>query len=179
MNQEVIAKRYASALFQIALEQGQLDRIEEDVRAVRQALAENGEFLSLLSYPKLSLDQKKALIREAFAGVSTPVQNTLLLLLERHRFGLVPELAGTVSRPRSTTARGIAKAVAYSGAASTDEELRALSDVFAQKVGKQTLEIENIIDPELIGGVNVRIGNRIYDGSVSGQLERIRRQLIG
>uniref|UniRef100_UPI003F7784DD ATP synthase delta subunit,ATP synthase subunit alpha,ATP synthase subunit alpha n=2 Tax=Bacillus sp. (strain PS3) TaxID=2334 RepID=UPI003F7784DD len=74
---------------------------------------------------------------------------------------------------------GIAKAVAYSARPLTDEELRALSDVFAQKVGKQTLEIENIIDPELIGGVRLRIGNRIYDGSVSGQLERIRRQLIG
>ncbi|AGE23946.1 MULTISPECIES: F0F1 ATP synthase subunit delta [Geobacillus] len=178
MNQEVIAKRYASALFQIALEQGQLDRIEEDVRAVRQALAENGEFLSLLSYPKLSLDQKKALIREAFAGVSTPVQNTLLLLLERHRFGLVPELAEQFLA-LVDDARGIAKAVAYSARPLTDEELRALSDVFAQKVGKQTLEIENIIDPELIGGVRLRIGNRIYDGSVSGQLERIRRQLIG
>ncbi|ADI28259.1 MULTISPECIES: F0F1 ATP synthase subunit delta [Geobacillus] len=178
MNQEVIAKRYASALFQIALEQGQLDRIEEDVRAVRQALAENGEFLSLLSYPKLSLDQKKALIREAFAGVSTPVQNTLLLLLERHRFGLVPELAEQFLA-LVDDARGIAKAVAYSARPLTDEELRALSDVFAQKVGKQTLEIENIIDPELIGGVKLRIGNRIYDGSVSGQLERIRRQLIG
>ncbi|OPX04508.1 F0F1 ATP synthase subunit delta [Geobacillus sp. LEMMY01] len=178
MNQEVIAKRYASALFQIALEQGKLDRIEEDVRAVRQALAENGEFLSLLSYPKLSLDQKKALIREAFAGVSTPVQNTLLLLLERHRFGLVPELAEQFLA-LVDDARGIAKAVAYSARPLTDEELRALSDVFAQKVGKQTLEIENIIDPELIGGVKLRIGNRIYDGSVSGQLERIRRQLIG
>nr|6N2Y_I Chain I, ATP synthase subunit delta [Bacillus sp. PS3]6N2Z_I Chain I, Bacillus PS3 ATP synthase subunit delta [Bacillus sp. PS3]6N30_I Chain I, Bacillus PS3 ATP synthase subunit delta [Bacillus sp. PS3] len=178
MNQEVIAKRYASALFQIALEQGQLDRIEEDVRAVRQALAENGEFLSLLSYPKLSLDQKKALIAEAFAGVSTPVQNTLLLLLERHRFGLVPELAEQFLA-LVDDARGIAKAVAYSARPLTDEELRALSDVFAQKVGKQTLEIENIIDPELIGGVRLRIGNRIYDGSVSGQLERIRRQLIG
>ncbi|MGG1556772.1 F0F1 ATP synthase subunit delta [Geobacillus thermoleovorans] len=178
MNQEVIAKRYASALFQIALEQQQLDRIEEDVRAVRQALAENGEFLSLLSYPKLSLDQKKALIREAFAGVSTPVQNTLLLLLERHRFGLVPELAEQFLALVDDV-RGIAKAVAYSARPLTDEELRALSDVFAQKVGKQTLEIENIIDPELIGGVKLRIGNRIYDGSVSGQLERIRRQLIG
>ncbi|KAF0996665.1 F0F1 ATP synthase subunit delta [Geobacillus sp. TFV-3] len=178
MNQEVIAKRYASALFRIALEQGQLDRIEEDVRAVRQALAENGEFLSLLSYPKLSFDQKKALIREAFAGVSTPVQNTLLLLLERHRFGLVPELAEQFLA-LVDDARGIAKAVAYSARPLTDEELRALSDVFAQKVGKQTLEIENIIDPDLIGGVKLRIGNRIYDGSVSGQLERIRRQLIG
>ncbi|MEW5322145.1 F0F1 ATP synthase subunit delta [Geobacillus thermoleovorans] len=178
MNQEVIAKRYASALFQIALEQGQLDRIEEDVRAVRQALAENGEFLSLLSYPKLSLDQKKALIREAFAGVSTPVQNTLLLLLERHRFGLVPELAEQFLA-LVDDARGIAKASAYSARPLTDEELQALSDVFAKKVGKQTLHIENIVDPELIGGVKLRIGNRIYDGSVSGQLERIRRQLIG
>ncbi|WJQ10533.1 F0F1 ATP synthase subunit delta [Geobacillus stearothermophilus] len=178
MNQEVIAKRYASALFQIALEQQQFDRIEEDVRAVRQALAENGEFLSLLSNPNLSLEKKKALVREVFAGVSAPVQNTLLLLLERHRFGLVPELADQFIA-LANDARGIAEAIAYSARPLTDEELQALSDVFAKKVGKATLHIENIVDPELIGGVKLRIGNRIYDGSVSGQLERIQRQLIG
>ncbi|AGT33724.1 F0F1 ATP synthase subunit delta [Geobacillus genomosp. 3] len=178
MSQEVIAKRYASALFQIALEQQQLDRIEEDIRAVRQALVENGEFLSILSNPKLSLDKKKALVREVFAGVSTPVQNTLLLLLERHRFGLVPELADQFVA-LANDARGIVEATAYSARPLTDEELQALSDVFAKKVGKETLRIENIVDPELIGGVKLRIGNRIYDGSVSGQLERIQRQLIG
>lgn len=126
MNQEVIAKRYASALFQIALEQQQLDQIEEDIRAVRQALAENGEFLSLLSNPKLSLDKKKALVREAFAGVSAPVQHTLLLLLERHRFGIVPELAEQFIA-LANDARGIAEAVAYSARPLTDEELQALS----------------------------------------------------
>ncbi|BDG49109.1 MULTISPECIES: F0F1 ATP synthase subunit delta [Parageobacillus] len=178
MNKETIAKRYALALFQIAVEKQLLERLEEEIRAVWQALAENDEFLSLLTYPKLSLEKKKALIKETFAAVSAPLRNTLLLLLERHRIDIVPELAQQFI-DLVNEARGVAEATAYSARPLTEEEKRALSDVFAKKMGKATLRIENIVDPSLIGGVKLRIGNRIYDGSISGKLERIQRQLIG
>ncbi|BDG37703.1 F0F1 ATP synthase subunit delta [Saccharococcus caldoxylosilyticus] len=178
MNKEIIAKRYALALFQIALEKQLLDQLEEEIRAVRQALAENEQFFSLLTYPKLSLEKKKALLQETFAAVSTPLRNTLLLLLERHRIDIVPELAEQFIE-LVNEARGVAEATAYSARPLTEEEKRALSEVFAKKIGKTTLHIENIVDPSLIGGVKLRIGNRIYDGSISGQLERIQRQLIG
>ncbi|GCD84467.1 F0F1 ATP synthase subunit delta [Parageobacillus thermoglucosidasius] len=178
MNKEIIAKRYAFALFQIAVEKQLLEQMEEEIRAVWQALAENEQFLSLLTYPKLSLEKKKALIKETFASVSTPLQNTLLLLLERHRIDIVPQLAQQFT-DLVNEARGVAEATAYSARPLTEEEKRALSDVFAKKIGKTTLRIENIVDPSLIGGVKLRIGNRIYDGSISGKLKQIQRQLIG
>lgn len=178
MNKEIIAKRYAFALFQIAVEKQLLEQMEEEIRAVWQALAENEQFLLLLTYPKLSLEKKKALIKETFASVSTPLRNTLLLLLERHRIDIVPQLAQQFT-DLVNEARGVAEATAYSARPLTEEEKRALSDVFAKKMGKTTLRIENIVDPSLIGGVKLRIGNRIYDGSISGKLKQIQRQLIG
>ena len=56
---------------------------------------------------------------------------------------------------------------------------QSISTTFAKKVGKQSLRIENIIDPTLIGGIRLQIGNRIYDSSLSGKLERLKKDLIG
>ena len=55
-------------------------------------------------------------------------------------------------------------------------KVQAISSAFAAKVGKQSLRIENIIDPTLIGGIRLQIGNHIYDSSLSGKLERLKRR---
>ena len=76
-------------------------------------------------------------------------------------------------------AAGVAEAKVYSTRPLTEKESDAISSVFAQKVGKQSLRIENIIDPSLIGGIRLQIGNRIYDSSLSTKLERLKLDLIG
>ena len=60
----------------------------------------------------------------------------------------------------------------------TETEYEALSSTFAAKVGKKSLRIENIVDSNLLGGIKVQIGNRIYDGSLQGKLERLEHQLL-
>ena len=60
----------------------------------------------------------------------------------------------------------------------TEEETKAISTTFAKKLGKKDLRIENIVDSNLLGGIKLRIGNRIYDGSLQGKLERLERQLL-
>jgi F-type H+-transporting ATPase subunit delta len=178
MNKEVVAKRYALALFQIAKEQQLLDQLEEEIRVVQQVFSNNTAFLSVLTHPKLSLQKKKALLQETFASLSTPLLNTLMLLLDRHRIDIVPQLASEFVA-LANEERSVAEATVYSVRPLTEDEKQALSEVFAKKVGKAALHIDNVIDPSLIGGVKLRIGNRIYDGSVSGKLERLQRQLIG
>ena len=72
-------------------------------------------------------------------------------------------------------AAGIAEAKVYSTRPLTEDESAAISTAFAKKVGKQSLRIENIIDPTLIGGIRLQIGNRIYDSSLASKLERLKR----
>ena len=74
--------------------------------------------------------------------------------------------------------RGIAEAKVISTRALTETEHEALSSTFAAKVGKKSLRIENIVDSNLLGGIKVRIGNRIFDGSLRGKLERLEHQLL-
>jgi F-type H+-transporting ATPase subunit delta len=178
MNKEVVAKRYALALFQIAKEKQLLDQLEEEIRVVQQVFAENKELVSLLKHPKLAVQKKKALLQETFASLSTPLLNTLMILLDRHRIEIVPELASEFIG-LANEERGVAEATVYSVRPLTEDEKQALSEAFAKKIGKVTLRITNVVDTSLIGGVKLRIGHRIYDGSVSGKLERLQRQLIG
>ncbi|MBD1383473.1 F0F1 ATP synthase subunit delta [Metabacillus arenae] len=177
MSREVVGKRYALALFQIAKEKQSLDQFEEDLLVVKEVFGQNRDFLEVLIHPKVTLEQKKFIVREAFSKLSPQILYTLLLLVERHRISVIADLADHFVQ-LSNEARGTEDATVYSVRPLKDEELSALSAVFAAKIGKRSLRLQNEIDKNLIGGVKLRIGNRIYDGSVSGKLERIERQLV-
>jgi F-type H+-transporting ATPase subunit delta len=90
---------------------------------------------------------------------------------------VIPELADHFVK-LANDERGTEDAIVYSVRLLDQDELTALSDTFAKKIGKTSLRLRNVIDQNLIGGVKLRIGNRIYDGSISGKLERIERQLV-
>ncbi|MFT4415410.1 F0F1 ATP synthase subunit delta [Fredinandcohnia humi] len=177
MSKGIVAKRYAVALFQLASEQNALDQFEAELRTVKQVFANSAEFQSVLKNPKLTADRKKSIITEAFVGFSQMTLNTLYLLVDRHREEIIADVADEFIA-LANNKRGVAEAVVYSVRPLTKEEESSISSVFAQKVGKTSLLIENIVDPSLIGGVKLRIGNRIYDGSVKGKLERLERELI-
>ncbi|MFK2825608.1 F0F1 ATP synthase subunit delta [Bacillus sp. B190/17] len=176
MSDSVVAKRYALALFEIAKEQQQLQSIEEELRVVQTVFQENQKLLSLLQSPKLTIEEKKELLKSAFAAASTYVINTLMVLTERHREGYIIDVAEAYIE-LANAERGIAEATVESVRPLTEAETVQISDQFAKKVGKQSLRITNIVDPQLLGGLKVRIGNRIFDGSLRGKLSRLEKQL--
>ena len=101
-----------------------------------------------------------------------------MLLIERHREDEISDVADHFVN-MANDARGIAEAKVYSIRPLTDAECEALSSSFAVKVGKKSLRIDNIVDTNLLGGIKLRIGNRIFDGSLRGKLDRLERQLLG
>jgi F-type H+-transporting ATPase subunit delta len=177
MSNSMVAKRYALALFQIAKEQQLLGVVEEELRVVREVMHYNKELSAVLKSSKLSLEKKKDVIRASFGTVSAYVLNTLLILIDRHREDEIVEVANQFFE-LANEEMGIADAEVYSTRELTDAERDAISATFAAKVGKKSLRIENIVDSELLGGVKLRIGNRIYDGSLRGKLDRLERKLL-
>ena len=177
MSQSTAAQRYALALFQLAQQHNQLASVEEDLREVKVVFKENNDLQALLASPKLSLERKKELIRELFGKANPLVVNILQLLVDRKRINETVEIA-TEFEALSNDAQGIADAKVYSTRPLTDDERAEISSAFAQKVGKQTLRIENEIDPSLLGGIRLQIGNRIFDSSVSAKLDRLKTQLL-
>lgn len=177
MSQSTAAQRYALALFQLAQQHNQLASVEEDLREVKVVFKENSDLQALLASPKLSLERKKELIRELFGKANPLVVNMLQLLVDRKRINETVEIA-TEFEALSNDAQGIADAKVYSTRPLTDDERAEISSAFAHKVGKQTLRIENEIDPSLLGGIRLQIGNRIFDSSVSAKLDRLKKQLL-
>jgi F-type H+-transporting ATPase subunit delta len=177
MSNSMVAKRYALALFQIAKETQALGVIEEELRVVKEVVQYNPELKNILNSSKLSIEEKKEIIKSSFATVNVNVLNTMLILIDRHREDQVVDVANEFLE-LANDEMGIAEAQVYSTRELTDAEREAISSVFAAKVGKKSLKIENIVDSNLLGGIRLRIGNRIYDGSLRGKLDRLERKLL-
>ncbi len=174
----VVSKRYASALFEVAKEGQLLQQMEEELRVVKQTFIENSEFASLLAYPKLGPEKKHKMVLEVFAECLQVIQNTLLFLIDRHRIDIIVEIVNEFLE-LANSYHNVAEAIVYSVRPLNEDEISRISEVFAKKVERGTLSIQNNIQPDLLGGIRVRIGNRIFDGSVSKKLEILQRQLLG
>ncbi|KON86120.1 ATP synthase F0F1 subunit delta [Sporosarcina globispora] len=178
MSNSTVAKRYALALFQLANEHQLLDQMEEELRAVKEVVNHNSDLKAVLKSPKLPIEKKKEILKGAFASVNTYVLNTLMILIERHREDHISDVADHFIS-LANDKKGIADAKVYTVRPLSEAEKEALSASFAAKVGKKSLRIDNIVDTNLLGGIKLRIGNRIFDGSLRGKLERLERQLLG
>lgn len=173
----MIAERYAVALFNAAQEKQQTLAVQTDLKELKKVFEAEKELSELLSSPKFSIQQKKQLIGQFFSEANQLVVNTLYVMIDAGRINEIQNVIDDFQQ-LANDASGIAEAKVFSTRPLTVEESNAISTAFAHKVGKQALSIENIIDPSLIGGIRLQIGNHIYDSSVSAKLERLERQLI-
>lgn len=178
MSDITVAKRYAVALFQIAKEQNLINQLEEELRIVNEVFTNDNELLSFLAHPKMTKDAKSALIANAFASLSSSVQNTVMLMVERHRTDEVTAMAQEFIE-LANEENSVADATVYTVRPLTESEMEAVSSSFFAKIGKRNLRITNITDTNILGGIKLQIGNRIYDGTISGKLGRLSKQLLG
>ncbi|SDI04081.1 ATP synthase F1 subcomplex delta subunit [Alteribacillus persepolensis] len=171
------ANRYAGALFDLAKEKGVLEDTRAELETVKNVFQDNEQLLALLHHPKVSHEKKEQLLREGFAGASELVQNMLLLLLEKDRIDNIVLVAESFQQLADEEQK-VGHAVVSTVKPLSESERTLISEKFAKKVGKDTLYIENQIDPQLVGGIKVQIGDTIFDGSVKGQLNRMERELV-
>lgn len=176
MSMELVAKRYAVALFKIAKEQQLLETFEEELRSIKQVF-ETSDLALFLQQPNISSEKKKALLSQAFTSVSQQILNTLYILIDNHREEIVADMADAFFA-LANEERNVADALVYTIRPLTEAEKVGVAESFAKMSGKDAIRIQNIVDDSLLGGIKVRIGNRIYDGSLKGKLTRIERTLL-
>lgn len=178
MKQDHVAKRYAIAVFELAKKNNVVEQITEELTVVSQILDNTNLFETYFKHPKVSRAEKKEFVKTTFEGkINDLLLNTLFLLIDKKRegilFKMVEEFVGLTNKEQ-----GVAEAKVFTAKPLTDAEKIAFEATFSKASGKEKLTINNIVDPELIGGFKVRIGDRIYDGSVLNQLRRIERRMI-
>jgi F-type H+-transporting ATPase subunit delta len=172
----VVAKRYAKALFEIAKEQNRVAQIEEELDAFLTALRQNTDFYKLIVHPGLTVSAKQELLANVFGGqLSETVLNTLQLLVQNGRQELLEALVGYYAAIAGE-ALGQAKAIVYTPVALSAAEEQQIGSTFSTLTSKQ-IRVESVIDKSLLGGVQIRIGDRLYDGSLSGKLKRLEKAL--
>ncbi|WP_349408825.1 F0F1 ATP synthase subunit delta [Pseudalkalibacillus sp. SCS-8] len=177
-DREAVAKRYAAALFDVVKEKHSLDQVEKELRGVQAVFEENEKLLTIMNHPKISADDKKSLLSKILGSqLSEPVHNTILLMVDRKREAMIPSMVDQYIL-LANEERGVADATIYSVRLLTEEEKQSISKTFSERINVNELRVENVIDQDLIGGIKVKIGNRIFDGSVNGKLNRIQRQLV-
>ncbi|HEY4600804.1 MAG TPA: F0F1 ATP synthase subunit delta [Cerasibacillus sp.] len=175
MSEAVVANRYADALFQFGTEKNILDQLVDQFRTVKEVLITNQSFRLVLEHPQISREKKQQLVETVFQGMDSHVIHTMKLLVERKRVAIIGHMVERLEQ-LVNDAKGVAVAHVYSVRQLTDAELQSMAQAIAKRFQKQEVKINNIVDPTIIGGLKVRVGNTIIDGSVSGKLERLERQ---
>lgn len=175
MKNAVVAKRYAEALYSVAGKGGQADSVEQELAGILDVFKSHPELTNILEHPGISIDAKKKQVTELFKGrVSDLVLNFINLLFDSRRQDALTDVY-TAFVELSDAAKGRIKGEVESAVPLSDEELNELKS----KLGAngQQVEFTTKVNPDLIGGLRVRIGDRVLDYSVSSQLNRFRQTL--
>ncbi|HJZ65775.1 MAG TPA: ATP synthase F1 subunit delta [Candidatus Acidoferrum sp.] len=169
--------QYANALADVALQQGAADPVLKQLNDFAGAYAESAELRNLLATPSVTSKEKHAVVEKISArlGASKIVRNFLFLIIDHRRTLMIPELAKafqTVIRER----QGFAEATVTSAAEMNDAQKKDLTQSLEKKTGKK-IEAKYAVDKGLLGGVVVRIGDTVYDGSLRYRLNVMRVKL--
>lgn len=177
MQTEQIAKRYAAALFAAVVERGILAQAERELMNVDALLKQDPTLMQILEVPHLLEQDKADTLRRVFTGRLHPVLvEFMVLILHKHRVGY---LHGIIERflEMAAEAQGRLTARVFTAVALTDDERRKLVAALQAKTAK-TIELDETVEPRLVGGMIVVLKDRIIDGSVRNGLSRLREELM-
>jgi F-type H+-transporting ATPase subunit delta len=178
MSVSIVARRYAQALLELGTEQGNLDKIVEEVSSAAEAWDASADFRNAIENPLVGHDAKKAVVGEVAEriGAGPATRNTLLLLVDRRRMKTLPYLARTL-RELADAKKGVIRAEVTTAAPLSDAYYEKLQAKL-EKITGQRVVVDKRTDPTLIGGVIARIGDRVFDGSLRTRLDTLRSALL-
>jgi F-type H+-transporting ATPase subunit delta len=177
MAELAVVRRYARALFDAADKSNAVDQVEEDLKGVHQVLAASPRLERTLRAPTLSGSRKKGLLATAFQNRVSPLSlRFLALLIDRQREDVLGDIYTEYQR-LANERRNIEYVKVTSATPLTDEEFQALGNALVQRTGKR-VSLEVTLDPSIMGGLILRMGDTVIDGSIRTRLEQLRTRLL-
>jgi F-type H+-transporting ATPase subunit delta len=170
------AKRYSQAIFEIALETGELDKWQSDLPKIVSIVVE-ATFKAFLESPKVHFDGKARLLSEQLEGISPLALNLVLLLITKGRLSMLSDIVDEYQRLLDSY-RGIESAEVITAIPLDERDELKLAEHLSAIVGKKVV-LKPEVDPTLIGGFVARVGSRLLDGSTHGKLMALKRELAG
>lgn len=172
-----IARRYAKALFDLAVEAGRVEPWAQGLAALKKAVDSSPELRDLLENPVYTKEQRQAVAAQLakVLGLDPQPANLLALLADRNRLAYLSGIADTFGE-LADQKLGRVRAKVTSAVALSEAEAEALAGKLAAASGSQVL-LERAVEPALLGGVVAQVGSLVYDGSLRSQLEVLRRSM--
>ena len=174
---KLVSKVYGDALFSLALEENKLDEVWEEVKLLSSALQENKEFTNLMTHPDMTQEKGLALLEEAFGGkLSDVMMGFFQVLVKKGRFSEILSVLDYFQKEAKEYKKiGVVYVTTPTGL--TEEQKSSIVERLTQISGYQSLEMNYVVDPGLLGGIRIRIGDRVVDNSIQTKLEEMTRSL--
>jgi F-type H+-transporting ATPase subunit delta len=172
---EEIAQVYARSLFEVAEEHDKIDVVREQLGQFTDALAESREFELFFFSPYFSTEEKKDGLDKVLEGADDIVRNFLSVLIENHRMPALMRVRREYDRLWREANQMLP--VQVTSAVELDEAVtRQIGDEIGRQTGRK-VELTTSVDPDVLGGIVLRVGNSILDASIRTRLERLRKQV--
>ena len=172
---EEIAQVYARALFEVAKEQGKLDLVREQLGQFADALNENGDLRVFFFSPYFSTEEKKAGLKGALVDADPAIVNFLEALVERHRMPVIFRIRDAYGRLWDKENQLLPVEVT-SAVDLDDATVKSIGERIGEQTG-QRVELTSKVDPSILGGIVLRVGNSILDASIKHRLDQLRKHV--
>ena len=173
---ENVASRYGLALYSLALEENKIDSWQQDVKTLKGIFIENPDFIMILGSSFISLEERIEILEKSLKGVDKSIVALINVVMENNRTESLLDVFDSFNS-YCNQYRGVSEGLIYS----TLKLDQTVIDQIEKKISKiegSKVELKNVIDPSLIGGVKVVIKDRIYDGSIKHNIEMMKKDLL-
>ncbi len=180
---KLAAMRYARALFEIALEESSADKnslnkMEAEVIILTKLLKENKELANVMLHPQITASEKMNIFTNAFKGnLSDHIFGLLNVVLQKNREAELIEIfdafLSLCAQHKGNTTASVVSAVPLS-----EVQLSSIKNILSEKLNKQ-VKLEPSVDPDLIGGLYIKVDGCVFDGTIKKQLSDMKKQLLG
>ena len=172
---EKIAQVYARSLFEAAQEAGRLDVVREELGQIADALAANDELRLFFYSPYFSTQEKRDGLRRVVEGADVLTVNFLDVLVENHRLPAILRIRAELDR-LADDAAGLLPVTVTSAVALDAAVVEGIGAEIGRQTGR-TVQLTSAVDPSIVGGFVVRVGNAILDASIRNRLDQLRKQV--
>ncbi len=175
---KLISKTYGEALYELAVEEGKEDILLSEIESLKEILSENPDFSKLMNHPRILKEEKEEVLDKVFKGkISDELIGFLHLVIQKDRYSdidaILEYFTDEIKKKKGIGVAYVTTAVALDGAKQKQVEEKLL----ATTAFKQ-MEMHYQTDENLIGGMVIRIGDRVVDSSISTKLYEMKRQLL-
>ena len=175
---KLISKTYGDALLEIANEEKKVDLLLEEVTAVMAILKDNPEFSKLMNNPRISVDEKQTVMSNVFEGrISKELMGFFSMIVNKGRYDHIDEIL-TYFQDEVKKIKGIGVAYVTTPLELSDTQKKNVEKKLLETAGFKQMEMHYDIDTELVGGMRIRIGDRVVDSSIHTKILKMQQDMM-